>query len=311
MGLLNGSLTMLLVIVGVMLFGWTEAQTTPARGLDAILQDYGYRAFVRPKTGVEYDGVPPLNLTGIRVSVMRLRSGSLFTRGVKMYNEFVIPVGVIETPYVERLVLVYQNLANWSMVYYPLTDYVYLAPVLGLLAYDATDLTAKNPKELEIRASEEPIEIEFTLTRSVPDGSVARCVLFGLNGTVSFTNVESGNKCVTYEQGHFSIVVESIAPSPAPAEQPPGPTPSHQGGGGNGSRVWIIVGSIVGGIALLVLLALLILWVWRFNKRKKMRRMEKAADAGEALHMTMVGNTKAPLATTTRTQPTLETEYVP
>ncbi|KAD7479307.1 hypothetical protein E3N88_02443 [Mikania micrantha] len=39
--------------------------------------------------------------------------------------------------------------------------------------------------------------------------------------------------------------------------------------------------------------------------------MEKAADAGEALHMTTVGNTKAPAATTTRTQSTLETEYVP
>ncbi|KAD4179476.1 hypothetical protein E3N88_28067 [Mikania micrantha] len=51
--------------------------------------------------------------------------------------------------------------------------------------------------------------------------------------------------------------------------------------------------------------------VWRFNKRKKMHHMEKAANAGEALHMTTVGNKKAPAATTTRTQPTLETEYVP
>ncbi|GJS78790.1 hypothetical protein Tco_0728671 [Tanacetum coccineum] len=288
-----------------------EAQTLSARGLDAILQDYAYRAFVRPRTGVEYNGVPPLNLSGIQISAMRLRSGSLFTRGVNKFNEFVIPVGVIEEPYVERLVLVYQNLGNWSNEYYPLSGYVYLAPVLGLLAYNAFDLSAKDLPVLEIRASKEPILIEFTQLNKVPDDatSVPKCVSFDLNGVMNLTNVTSGNKCMTYAQGHFSIVVESNGTSPVLVPPPP-PQRSH-GGKGNGSRGGIIVGSVAGGIALLVLLALLILWVWRFNKRKKMHKMEKAADAGEALHMTTVGNTKAPAATTTRTQPTLETEYIP
>ncbi|KAI3676136.1 hypothetical protein L1987_85736 [Smallanthus sonchifolius] len=306
MGLQFPSLTML-----VLLIWWSriEAQThgpeaTP-RALDAILQDFAFRAFVRPRTGIPYDGVPPPNLSGIQISAMRLRSGSLFTRGVQMYKQFAIPVGVIERPYVERLVLVYQNLGNWSTTYYPLPGYMYLAPILGLLAYDASNLSATNLQELQIRASGEPISIEFTLLTPVPDGSVARCVWFDLNGQQNFTNVMSGNRCVTYEQGHFSIVVESTAPSPAPVERP-----RHEGGG-NSSRGWIIGGSVAGGVALLVLLALLILWVWRFNKRKKMHQMEKAADAGEALHMTMVGSMKAPAATTTRTQPSLETEYVP
>lgn len=308
MGLHIRSLTMLVILIWLVWWPKTEAQT-PARALDAILQDYAYRAFHRPKTGTPYDASPPSNLTGIQISAMRLRSGSLFTRGVHMYKEYSIPVGVIEQPYVERLVFVYQNLANWSAKYYPLPGYMYLAPILGLLAYDAANLSATNLQELEIHASEEPISIEFTQVQPVPAGLVARCVRFTLNGLINFTNVESGNKCETYEQGHFSIVVESTAPLPAPVRPPP--PPQRHGGGGNGSRVGIIVGSIVGGIALLVLLALLILWVWRFNKRKKMHKMEKAADAGEALHMTTVGNTKAPLATTTRTQPTLETEYVP
>ncbi|XP_076907606.1 uncharacterized protein LOC143564117 [Bidens hawaiensis] len=278
----------------------------PARALDAILQDYAYRAFDRPRTGRPYDGNPPLHLSGIQISAMRLRSGSLFTRGVKKYKEFTIPVGVIERPYVERLVLVYQSLNNWSTTYYPLRGYTYLSSVLGLLAYDASNLSATNLPELEIRASNEPISIEFTLVNPVPPGSIPRCVWFDLDGRLNFTNVVSGNKCLTFDQGHFSIVVESTTPPPAPP-----PAPPHHGGGGNGSKGWIIGGSVIGGVALLVLLALLILWAWRFNKRKKMHKMERAADAGEALHMTTVGNTRAPAAATTRTQPSLETEYVP
>ncbi|XP_071690897.1 uncharacterized protein [Rutidosis leptorrhynchoides] len=307
MGLHVRSLTMLIILIWVVWWPKVEAQT-PARTLDVLLQDYAFRAFHRPKTGIQYNASPPSNLTGIQIYVLRLRSGSLFTRGV-MYREFAIPVGVIGYPYVVRLVLVYQDLGNWSTTYYPLPGYMYLAPVLGLLAYDASNLSAKNLQELEIHASEKPISIEFTQVQSVPAGLVAKCVRFTLNGQINFTNVVSGNKCETYEQGHFSIVVESTSPLPPPV-QPPPPSQRHAGGG-NGSRVGVIVGSVVGGVALLVLLALLILWVWKFNKRKKMHQMEKAADAGEALHMTTVGNTKAPLATSTRTQPTLETEYVP
>ncbi|KAL3839920.1 hypothetical protein ACJIZ3_024511 [Penstemon smallii] len=294
-----------------------QSQTTSdARALDALLQDYAFRAFVRPRTGVVYDGVVPSNLTGTRISGVRLRSGSLRTRGVT-FNEYEIPTGVVEQPYVERLVLVYQNLGNWSMTYYPLQGYSYLAPVLGLLAYDATDLSAQNLPELDIRASDQPISIRFSNLRSIPDGLVPQCVLFDLNGSVNFSNVVSGNICTTFRQGHFAIVVESIAPVPSPVGPPrpggapsEGPVPSgarHN----NRSRVWIIVGSVLGGLALLVLLGLLVLWVRKYRHRKKMEKMERAAEFGEALHMTSVGNTKAPAAMGTRTQPTLETEYVP
>lgn len=291
-----------------------NSSRSPARSLDAILQDYAYQAFVRPRTGIAYNGVVPSNLTGIRVSAMRLRSGSLRTRGVAMYREFRIPVGVIEQPYVERLVLVYQNLGNWSVVYYPLPDYVYLAPVLGLLAYDASNLSARNLPELDITASRMPISIQFLNVNSVPDGTVVRCVWFDLNGRVNFSDVVSGNLCSTFEQGHFSIVAESTASAPSPA--PPGGAPNEipvprRGRRSNNSTVWIIVGSVVGGLLLLVLLGLLIPWVQRYKKRKKMQQMERASEAGEALHMTSVGTTKAPSAMVTRTQPTLETEYVP
>lgn len=286
------------------------AQSGSAPALDALLQDYAYRAFVRPRTGIPYEGVVPSNLTGIKIAAMRLRSGSLRTKGVIMYKEFHIPRGVIERPYVERLVLVYQNLGNWSNTYYPLPTYTYLAPVLGLLAYDASDLSAKNLPELDIRASGEPISIVFQDVMPAPDGSVPKCVWFDLRGLVNFSNVVSGNTCLTVQQGHFSIVVESIAPSMPPVSHVPPPPPPSKGKKSN-SKVWIIVGSVVGGLALLVLLSLLVLWLQKYKHRKKMQQMEKAADVGEALRMTPVGNTKAPAAMVTRTQPVLENEYVP
>ncbi|KAM0994614.1 hypothetical protein FF1_010144 [Malus domestica] len=322
MGLLLRSLAMLFIVI---CFSWlpdVSAQSSggSARGLDALLQDYAYRAFVHPKTGVIFNGSVPLNLTGIQIAAMRLRSGSLYRRGVNMYKEFEIPKGVTERPYVERLVLVYQNLGNWSMVYYPLQGYSYLAPLIGLLAYDASNLSAKNLPELDIRASGDPIMIKFQDVKPTPAGTVARCVLFDLDGSINFSNVESGNMCSAVQQGHFSIAVKSIAPSPAPVSPSPtpagespnvAPVPSGRRKKKSNSKVWIIVGSVLGGLALLALLSFLVLWGKKYRERKNLQRMETAADVGEALQMTSVGDAKAPAATFTRTQPTIETEYVP
>nr|GMC88504.1 DUF1191 domain-containing protein [Ipomoea batatas] len=242
MGLLRG-LSMLLVIWLFWLPQLGSAQLSgsalaAARSLDALLQDYAYQAFGRrPKTGAVYEGSVPSNLTGIKVSALRLRSGSLRSKGVT-YNEFEIPVEVRVHPYVKRLVLVYQNLGNLSMKYYPLSGYMYLAPVLGILAYDATNLSATNLQEWNITASDKPISIRFPDVKSVPGGSTAKCVSIDLK-------------------------------------------------------------------------AFLVVWVCKYKRKKKMQQMERASEVGEALQMTRVGSTKAPAATVTRTQPTLETEYVP
>lgn len=318
MGLLFRSLTMLVLLIWFFWLPVLRAQSSPgssttaARALDALLQDYAYRAFVRPKTGTPYDynGSVPSNLTGINIAAMRLRSGSLYRRGVKMYKEFMIPMGVIEQPYVQRLVLVYQNLGNRSMEYYKLFNYTFLAPVLGLLAYSASNLSATNLQELSITATGNPITINFPDVNPAPDGSVAKCVWFDLSGSHSFSNVTSGNMCSTIQQGHFSIVVESIFLPPPTISPPPSPT-GEEKKKKKSSKVGVIVGSVLGGLVLLVLLAFLVLWAHKYKNRKKMQQMERAAEVGEALHMTTVGNTKAPAATVTRTQPVLETEYAP
>ncbi|GAU45187.1 hypothetical protein TSUD_178800 [Trifolium subterraneum] len=248
-----------------------------AKALDVILQQYAYKALVNPKTGTIYNATKlPSNLTGIEVAALRLRSGSLRRKGFHMYNEFDIPNGVIVHPYVERLVFVYQNLGNkLSKKYYPLPNYTYLAPVLGLLAYDASNLSATNLSELGINASGDNILVKFRDVKSPPSGTVARCVWFDLQGSSNFSNVKGGNTCSTSQQGHFSIVmVKSTSPF----------VPNPRGE---------------------------VLCINKYKQKKKMQGMERAADSGETLQMASIGDTKAPAATVTRTQPTLEHEYAP
>ncbi|KAI4318909.1 hypothetical protein MLD38_032564 [Melastoma candidum] len=288
---------------------------TSAGALDVLLQDYAFRAFVRPKTGLAYVGTVPANLTGISVSAMRLRSGSLRMRGVKGYNEFDLPRGVAVSPYVERLVLVYEDLGNWSSVYYQLPGYTYLTPVLGLLAYDASNLSATNLPKLELSTTGDPITIRFTMGKSPPMGSAAKCVSINSLGSVNMSDPISNNQCGSSSTGHFAIAVESIAPSHAPSYPinplAGGVVPQNRKRRNSSGKMWIIIVSAAGGLALFMLVVSLALWAGKLKRRKEVERMEKEAESGEQLQMTSVGDTKAPAATVTRTQPRLEGEYGP
>ncbi|XP_066357284.1 uncharacterized protein [Miscanthus floridulus] len=293
---------------------------SPARALDAALQDYAFRALsARPRTGIVYNATVPGNLTGIAASELRLRSGNLRRRGFAGYFQFALPPGVVVQPHVERVVLVYHDLGNWSDRYYPLpAGYTYLAPVLGLLAYDAANLSAVGLPELSIVASGGPISVAFGGVRAVPAGGVTpRCVVFDLDGVPQFRDLEGTNVCTTYRQGHVSIVVNSseIAPAPAPAPAPPPagaiapPIPTEGGGKKGSSDAWKIAVGVVGGAAALGLLAALLLCLVRYKRDKKLQLMERNAEVGETLRMAQVGRTQAPVALGTRTQPVIENNY--
>ncbi|KAG6473973.1 hypothetical protein ZIOFF_067893 [Zingiber officinale] len=284
------------------------ASSSSASSLNALLQDYAYHALVRPHTGIIYPGNVPSNLTGIEIAAVRLRSGSLRRRRMR-YNEFEIPAGLIVQPYVRRLVLVYHNLGNWSSFYYPLPGYTYLTPVLGILAYDATNLSATNLPELSIVVSESFISINFTNVTHVLRGD-ARCVWFDVNGSPDFQNLVSSNTCSTYRLGHFSIVINSseIAPSPMPSS-PPGPVTTPGGSKNSNAKAWKIAGGVVGGLVALAALMLLIYCI-RQRKNKKVGQLEQHADAGVSLQTARVGNTQIPVASGTRTLPVLENELV-
>ncbi|CAJ1970791.1 unnamed protein product [Sphenostylis stenocarpa] len=273
-----------------------------ARLLDVHLQDLAFKTLFSPRTGVSYDAQVPTNLTGIKVSTMRLRSGSLRTRGVLNYKEFMIPIGVIENPYVERLVLVYQNLGNWSDTFYPLPGYSYLTPVLGLLAYSGANLSASVLPELAIRASDKPVLVNFPNVKLL--GAVAKCVYFDLHGSVKFDNLLPGNVCSTMQQGHFSIVAESNAPSPAPCSRG-----EVQFGGKNKIKKRKKTMLWMGGILLLVIIMGVLVVGVRRHRKRRVQELECVADGKSLLDMTSIGDIKVPFAFGTRTRPTIEHGY--
>ncbi|KAL5580472.1 hypothetical protein UlMin_012914 [Ulmus minor] len=309
----------ILIILFLSLYSYRlTAQPFSPRSLDAILQNYAFKAFNQPRTGVPYAAQLPNNLTGIKASAMRLRSGSLFNRGVHSYNEFQIPTGVIEQPFEERIVLVYQNLGNWSSLFYPLSGYSYLSPVIGLLAYDASNLSATNLPELNITPSEKLIKIKFSGVKSGINGVGLKCVYFDLDGSVEFDNVLPGNVCSTIKQGHFSIVMKySAAVSPTPRPSPsPAPFPENWPEPKGKPEAGKIVGGVIGALVLLFVIGLMIFGVRKrkeLTKKKEKQEMEKAMEIGdnEVIQMASLGNIKAPVAMVTRTRPMLETDYFP
>ncbi|KAL6640541.1 hypothetical protein ACP70R_021664 [Stipagrostis hirtigluma subsp. patula] len=316
MGFLICACLLQLLLLGAPRVAAQSQPLSPARMLDAMLQDYAYRAFARPRTGVVFNATVPANLTGIAVSALRLRSGSLRRKGFADYFEFGLPTGVIVQPYVERVVLVYQNLGNWSDFYYPLpAGYTYLSPVLGLMVYDAANLSAEGLPDLSIVASGSPILINFRNVRAVPSGGPApRCVWFDLDGVPQFRDLEATNVCATYRRGHFSIVVNSSEIAPTPAPPPSGavapPIPTAGGHAKGSSKAWKIAVSVVGAAIALGLLASLMVCFVRYKRDKKLEVMERNAEVGETLRMAHVGRTQAPVASGTRTQPMIEHEYV-
>ncbi|KAF8412159.1 hypothetical protein HHK36_000116 [Tetracentron sinense] len=258
--------------------------------LDVLLRDYACKAVGRHRSGVLYKATLPANLSSIEVSAVRLRSGSFWIRGANFSN-FRMPPKIIPMPFVRRIAIVYQNLGNWSSHYYSLPGYSLISPVVGFLAYDAPNSSARWVRKLNLSVTGDPISIHFPQV-SLPKGSnsTIRCVRFGAGGSVDFSKMTMPNVCYTRDQGHFSIVV----PIKKKERQ---------------WKLWVV--GFGCGFVGLVLVGLVGMVVFKFVKMKGIGEMERQADAGVAFETIWIGSSKMPSATLIRTQPVLENEQVP
>ncbi|PON43848.1 hypothetical protein PanWU01x14_270570 [Parasponia andersonii] len=259
--------------------------------LDALLQDFASKTLVehRPHTGVIYETIPPANLSGIEISILKIRSRGLWKKGAN-FSYFSIPSSTISLPHVKRLALVYEDLKNWSSHYYTVPNYSLITSVVGFMAFDASDSRAKSTPKVSLNTMGRPISIHFrTLTLAESTKSAIRCVTFAANGTTCLSEMSSFGVCHSREQGHFSVVV------------PEGGTVKRK----QGLWHWWLMGFVLGFIALLLVGFAGIVSV-RLLRTKKIQIMERQADEDLVLASRWVGQSKMPSAAVTRTLPVLE-----
>lgn len=268
--------------------------------LESVLQDHALKILThrRPHTGALYDAHLPPSLSGIKVSVVGLRSRTLWRKGAN-FSDFTIPPKTMPVPYSKRVLIVYHNLGNWSSFYYTLSGYTRVSPVIGFLVYDASFSSRKKPSELsklsklELDTKGKPIMIQFENWTFSREGGNRdkRCAAFDERGNVGISEMSMASECQTRIQGHFSIVV--------PVKKEKQTWPFGIVGFLGGFVVLILVG-FVGNLAVRSLV----------GKRSE-EMMEKEADNGEFLQTYWIHSSKMPRAEVTRTQPVLESATLP
>lgn len=260
---------------------------TASESISSQVQDFAFRSMARHRhqTGALYDTLLPRNLSGMDVSVVRLRSRRLWNEGAN-FSYFRIPPRTVAIPRVRRVAIAYQNLGNWSSHFYNLPGYSLISSVVGFMVFDASNVRDKSFKNLTLNTMGQPISIQFPNVKFMSGiHSKARCVAFYGNRTFQLTMMSSPGVCHSRDQGHFSVVL--------PLEKKR-----------RRWYIWVIV--CVLGIFGLIILGYVGFSAMRLLKTKKIQAMEKQAIEDMVLENRWVGDSKMPSATVTRTQPVLE-----
>lgn len=266
---------------------------------DDFVHEYAEKAVKKPRTGTLYNISLPSNYSGVEVSYMRLKSGSLWRRG-KNSSLFKIPKRMLSSPYSNRLDIVFQNAGNLSSSYFSIPNYTFVAPVIGFHIYgaDANFPSSNRTRMLTISLQGDPIVVEFpSISLDEKDNATMKCVRFGADGTeVEFSSViVPGYTCNAHNQGHFSIVVPSLLPPSTKKRK-------------RREKLWfwLVIGG--GGFVFLILCGIL---VFKMFRARKIEYMVKQSENSVALDVVWIGRSRMPSAGGIRTQPVLENDYVP
>ncbi|ONI07305.1 hypothetical protein PRUPE_5G112200 [Prunus persica] len=256
--------------------------------LDGFARDLAFKALSerRAHTGVLYKAILPANLSGMEVSVVRLRSRRLWNRGAANFSCFQIPSRTMPMPHVKRLALVHQNLGNWSSHYYTLPGYSLVSSVVGFMVYDASNTSYNSTTKLSLKTMGKPILVQFpNVTLDQGTISKAKCASFATNGTISLTEMRHPGVCYATEQGHFSIVLRLKRKRSL-------------------KFLWVV--GFVLASPMIVLVGYVGMASLKRLKAKKIQVMEKQAEEDLVLENRWVLGSKMPSAAVTRTLPALE-----
>ncbi|CAL5433248.1 unnamed protein product [Camellia sinensis] len=253
--------------------------------LDHLLHDLASQTLIqhRPRTGALYRANLPANLSGIQVSVVRLRSKTLWGKGAN-FSHFQIPLHTIPVPYVKRIVIIYQDFGNWSSHYFNLPGYSLVSSVIGFVAFDASNVSSNSIAKINLDTMGKLIKIQFP-NLTFPE---ERCAIFSPNGTGIVSDVSArGNFCYSGNQGYFSMVTPLMG--------------KKEGMWG----LWV-GGFVLGVVGFAVVAGFVGVVLVRFMKVKKVQEMERQADEGVGLETVSIGESKMPSAGVMRTHPVLE-----
>lgn len=263
---------------------------------DQIIQQAAYSAFARlsPGTGIKYGASLTGDLANVTVVAVRLRVGSLRRYGITL-GRFTIPPGLRMTNVSSvRVILVYRDFGNVSVYSSSVPGQVFVSSLAGIRVYNGDTLRTTAPlPALTAIALDNPIQVIIP-----PNAQPSYCVEFYGNGTVLATNVSATNAssltyaCFSRTLGDNYFALVGLPPS------------------GDTSNAWkVIVGTVLGVVGLIMLVSLLILCCRRHLRKRKIAKMQSQVDRGETLQPTVVGNSRAPMATHTRTRPMLEKDF--
>jgi hypothetical protein len=313
----GGRLWLWLVVICALRSGVAEAQqyanesfpATPISNLlsyEQSIQQAAYTAFqsLNPVTGTTYDTSLTGDLANITVQAVRLRVGSLRRYGVTL-GRFTIPPGLrITNVSSVRVILVYRDLGNVSVYSSSVPGQVFVSSLAGIRVYNGDTLNSTTPlPALTAIALENPIQVIIP-----PNAQPSYCVEFSRNdtnyGTAFATNVTANASanvtanasaspptyaCFSRTLGDNYFALVGLAPPK------------------KNSNTWkIILGTVLGVVGLIAILLLLVFCCRRQLRKRKLAKMQAQADRGETLQPTQVGNTRAPVATQSRTRPRLE-----
>ena len=264
---------------------------------DQTIQQAAYAAFTRLNagTGRTFGANLTGDLANVTVLAVRLRVGSLRRRGVTL-GMLTIPPGLKVLNFAStRVMLVYRDFGNVSVYSSPVSGQVLVSQVVGIRAYDGDNLnnTSFLPP-LSVSNLLSPSQVDLNVTSST--SKATQCVEFGGNNTAVTSNVTTGNNgtgnvCSLTTFGDFALL----------GLPPPGKK----------SNTWkIILGVVLGVVGLLLLLLLLCCCIRRQLRRRKMAKMQYQVDHGETLQPHLIGNSRAPAASVSRTRPSLEKDYL-
>ncbi|KAH7301529.1 hypothetical protein KP509_23G030900 [Ceratopteris richardii] len=252
--------------------------------IERTIQVAAFLQYGSHRTGQMYD----FSVEGFQpgdVRAVRLRSGSFRRYGVRI-NEFNVPQGCYVDPVPERILLVYTRFTNTTLFQDVPAGYVLASPVVSVLVYDAAKLgTSEIPDQISVSTSFSLISI------ALPQSANSKCAYYFRTTTeVNVSDTDQGT-CKVDHLGAFAIVDTVLGSAQQPHEH---------------SNTWkIVLGSVIGGLVLLLLFALLVWRVSKYSNELKLSQMEYKAEQGETLQMATIGASRVPTASSTRTQATL------